>query len=402
MEVLITRATRSLPPWWLVGTVAGIFLLQVAVTLARPVSTYRLLALGADGTTLGLTAACFAVPPILLAVGLGRWTERHHPAILLASGLCVSAVAAFALVVSESIPAMAIATTALGIGHTCGAIGTQSIMAQARSSLARITRFGTLTAVSALGQIVGPVLGGLIIGHSEQPSLESTSSALLVAAWVFVGALPAAALAMRARIHASTVRTGRAERVWRLLRRRGMPAALMTSFSAKSGMDLLLVYMPLLGAVVGLTSAQVGVLLGISSTGALLARGATPFFVRRIPTLKLTVVATVVAATCLLVLAVSGTLAPMMIAMSVLGFALGLSQTTTMDWVVDLVDDTSRGSALGLRVATNRVGQAFILAVAGAVSGLWGVDAAFALLALVMFATAGAGVVSGRGGRQSA
>ena len=82
------------------------------------------------------------------------------------------------------------------------------------------------------------------------------------------------------------MRTGRAETVWRLLRRRGMPAALMTSFSAKSGIDLLLVYVPLLGAAVGLTSSQVGILLGISSSGALLARAATPLFVRRIPTLQ--------------------------------------------------------------------------------------------------------------------
>ena len=399
---MVRLAERSLPPPWLVGTVAGIFLLQVAVTLARPVSTYRLLALGADGTTLGLTAASFAVPPILLAVGFGRWTERHHPAILLVFGLGVSALAAFVLVVAEAIPAMAVATTMLGIGHMSGTIGGQSIMAQAHSSLARIDRFGTLTTVSALGQIVGPVLGGVIIGHSEEPSLESTSSALLVAAWVFVGGVPAAALAMRTRIQASTVRTGRAERVWRLLRRRGMPAALMTSFSAKSGIDLLLVYMPLLGAVVGLTSSQVGILLGTSSSGALLARAATPFFVRRIPTLRLTVVATIVAATCLLVLALSHNLAPMMVAMSVLGFALGLSQTTTMDWVVNLVDDTSRGSALGLRVATNRVGQAFILAVAGAVSGVWGVEAAFALLAVVMFVTAAAGIASARRGPHSA
>ena len=188
------------------------------------------------------------------------------------------------------------------------------------------------------------------------------------------------------------MRTGRAEKVWRLLRRRGMPAALMTSFSAKSGIDLLLVYVPLLGASVGLTSSQVGILLGISSSGALLARAATPLFVRRIPTLNLTVVATVVAATCLLIVALSHNLTPMMLAMSVLGFALGLSQTTTMDWVVDLVDDTSRGSALGLRVATNRVGQTFILAAAGVASQWWGVETAFALLAVVMFATAGAGV----------
>jgi predicted MFS family arabinose efflux permease len=366
------------------------------------VSTYRLLALGADGATVGVTAACFAVPPIVLAVGFGRWTERHHPAILLAFGLAVGAAAAFALVVAEQIWAIAAATTALGIGHTSATIGGQSIMAQADSSLTRISRFGTLTTVSALGQIVGPVVGGVIIGRTEQPSLSATSSALLVAAWVFVAALPATAIAMRTRIQQSTVREGRAERVWGLLRRKGMPAALMTSFSAKSGIDLLLVYVPLLGVAVGLTSSQVGILLGISSSGALLARAATAFFVRRIPTLRLTVVATVVAASCLLVLAVSSNLAPMMIAMSVLGFALGLSQTTTMDWVVNLVDDTSRGSALGLRVATNRVGQAFILAAAGAISGVWGVGAAFALLAAVMFATAASGVASARRGTQSA
>jgi len=102
------------------------------------------------------------------------------------------------------------------------------------------------------------------------------------------------------------------------------------------------------------------------------------------------------------VLAVTSNLAPMMVAMSVLGFALGLSQTTTMDWVVNLVDDTSRGSALGLRVATNRVGQAFILAAAGAISGVWGVEAAFALLAAVMLVTAASGVASARRGPQSA
>ena len=399
---MVRSTERSSLPLWLVCTTAGIFVLQVAVTMARPVSTYRLLALGADGAALGLTAACFAIPPMLMAVSMGRWTERHHPAILFVLGLGFAAGGAFILVVAESIPVMALATTALGIGHTSATIGGQSIMAQAQSSLARISRFGALTTASALGQIVGPVLGGVIIGHTEEPSLDSTSAALLVAAWVFMAGIPAAALSLRTRIQKSTVRTGRAERVWALLRRRAMPAALMTSFSAKSGSDLLLVYMPLLGAVVGLTSAQVGILLGINSTGALVARAATPFFVRRIPNLRLTVIATVVAASCLLVVALSHQLVVMIVAMSVLGFALGLSQTTTMDWVVNLVDDTSRGSALGLRVATNRVGQTFILAVAGAISGWWGVEAAFALLAAVMLITAASGVVSGRNGAQSA
>jgi MFS family permease len=376
--------------------VVSIFLLQVAVTLARPVSTYRMLALGADGTALGLAAACFAVPPMLLAVGFGRWAEKHHPAYLLEFGLAVAAAASFGLVVSESVPTIALATTALGVGHMSGTIGAQSMMAQSQSSLTRINRFGMLTTFSALGQIVGPIAGGVIIGHSEQPSLDSTSSALLVAACVFVAGVPPAVLAWRSKIQQSTIRTGRAQRVWQLLRRPGMPGALMTSFSAKSGIDLLLVYLPLLGASAGLKPSQVGLLLGISSTGAVLARAATPLFVRRIPTLRLTVSATAVASACLVVIAVSDSMVPLTIAMSVLGFALGLSQTTTMDWVVNLVDETSRGSALGLRVATNRLGQTVILVAAGAVSGWLGVQMAFILLAVVMLGTAGSGLVSAR------
>jgi MFS family permease len=368
----------------------------VAVTLGRPVATYRLLALGADGTTLGLTVACFALPPMLMAVGFGRWAEKHHPAILLSLGLVIASAASFALVVAEGIPTIALATTALGVGHMSGTIGAQSIMAQAQSSLSRIDRFGTLTTASALGQIVGPLVGGIIIGRTQEPTLGATSTALLVSAWLFAAGLIPAVLAWRTRIQKSTVRTGRAERVWHLLRKRGMPAALMTSFSAKSGIDLLLVYVPLLGAAIGLTSSEVGLLLGISSTGALLARAATPIFVRRIPTLRLTVLATTMASACLIVLAVTDRLIPMIIAMSVLGFALGLSQTTTMDWVVNLVDDTSRGSALGLRMATNRLGQTFILAAAGAVSDWLGVQIAFVLLAVVMLGTAGSGLVSAR------
>ena len=110
-------------------------------------------------------------------------------------------------------------------------------------------------------------------------------------------------------------------------------------------------------------------------------------FVRRIPTLNLTVVATVVAAICLLIVALSHNLTPMMLAMSVLGFALGLTQTTTMDWVVDLVDDTSRGSALGLRVATDRVGQTSYSARRSRVTVVGSRDG-LSMLAVVVFATA--------------
>jgi predicted MFS family arabinose efflux permease len=110
----------------------------------------------------------------------------------------------------------------------------------------------------------------------------------------------------------------------------------------------------------------------------------------------LTIIATAMASGCLVLIAYSSSMFPLIIAMAILGFALGLSQTTTMDWVVNLVDETSRGSALGLRVATNRLGQTFILAAAGAVSGWLGVQMAFIMLAVVMLSTAGSGFASER------
>ena len=386
---------------WLIGALAAVFLLQFGVTMARPVSTYRLLALEADGTALGIATACYAIPPILLAVGFGRWTERHHPAILLCSGVVTTTLATFALVAAESVGSVAGATTVLGLGHMMGVIGAQSLIAKADSRVRRLSRIGALTTTSAFGQVLGPVAGGLLIGRGSDPTLDTTSSALLAAAWLVLAASPFATAALATRIKSTTVRTHRAEPVLSLLRRPGMPIALTTSFSAKSGVDLLLVYMPVLGVAAGLSSSQVGVLLGLSSGGALLGRAGTASLVRRYGTVPLTATATIVASLCLVVVAATGPFAVLCAAMAVLGCALGLSQTTTMDWVVDLVDHQSRGSALGLRVATNRVGQALVLAGTGALSGALGVATAFVLIAGMMLATAAFSMFGRHRGDQS-
>ena len=175
-----------------------------------------------------------------------------------------------------------------------------------------------------------------------------------------------------------------------------MGPALLTSFSAKGAVDLMLVYMPLLGVALGLSAREVGVLLGVSSGAALLARATTPWVVRGKSMRAVTNVATAVAAVCVLLLPAGNSLITLGAVSAVLGYALGLTQTTTMDWVVGLVADTSRGSALGLRLASNRLGQAVVVATAGIVTGVLGVASAFVLLGSVMLITAAAGALSER------
>jgi predicted MFS family arabinose efflux permease len=389
------RERRRLPPW-LVGTLVGTFALQAAVTMARPLSTYRLLALDAGGGAVGLTAASFAVPPMLLSVWFGRWTERRHPAHVLVLGIGLMAPAIAALALGGSVGLLVLGTVLLGIGHMAGAIGGQSIMAQADTSVPRLTRFGVFTTTSALGQVVGPVLAGVLIGQAAEPELESTTGALWVAVGVVALGIVPALGGLRTRIKVTTVRQGRPQRVWSLLRVRGMTPALMTSFSAKGAADLLLVYLPILGLSLGLHPGQIGLLLGLSSVGAMAARASTPLLVRGSSVRSVTTRATAVAALCVLLLPFSDELLVLIAACVVLGYMLGLTQTTTMDWVVGLVDHTSRGSALGLRLATNRLGQAAVLAAAGVVTGVLGVEAAFIVLGGLMLATAVIGAFRGR------
>jgi len=176
-----------------------------------------------------------------------------------------------------------------------------------------------------------------------------------------------------------------------------MPAALMTSFSAKSGIDLLLVYVPLLGVAVGLTSSQVGILLGISSSGRFFSRGPRlPFFVRRIPNLRLTVGRD----GCRGVLSARARGEQQPGADDGRDVGARLRARPVADHHHGLGRHTGRrhqpGSALGLRVATNRVGPGIHPRGSRAVSGVWGVGAAFALLAVVMLVTAASGALSAR------
>ena len=56
-------------PAWLARVLAGVVLTQAALFLARPVTSYRALALGADARGVGLITAAFALVPLVELAG---------------------------------------------------------------------------------------------------------------------------------------------------------------------------------------------------------------------------------------------------------------------------------------------------------------------------------------------
>jgi hypothetical protein len=61
-------------PGWLWRILVALVLTQAAMFLARPVTSYRALALGADERVIGLITASFAVVPLLVAASARRWS----------------------------------------------------------------------------------------------------------------------------------------------------------------------------------------------------------------------------------------------------------------------------------------------------------------------------------------
>ena len=78
-------------PGWLGRILVALVLTQAATFLARPVTSYRALALGADETVIGLITAAFAVIPLVVAVPLGRAADRRRPVGMLAAGVTILA-----------------------------------------------------------------------------------------------------------------------------------------------------------------------------------------------------------------------------------------------------------------------------------------------------------------------
>jgi MFS family permease len=376
---------RRTPPGWLVAVLVSHFFVQLTVSLARPVSTYRLLAFGADATAVGLVAASFALPPMVLAMVFGRFTDRRRPGLMFVSGALVASSSTLLMARADSVWEVGLWTALLGIGHLGVVVGAQSIVAFGGTRGDGLTGFGLLTMSAAFGQIAGPLLGGYFSQSSgTTPTLSSTSLSLNVAGIIGLLAVPFAAGTLRVRSPHS--RGEDVDVVARLttrqmLRTVGMPAALLASFGAKGSLDLVTAYLPLLGAQHSIPAGRVGILLGLGSAASLLARVSMPWLVRRTRTEPLMALTTFVSACCVALFPLARDFLALAVVMTMLGYLLAMSQTVTMVWVAALAAPSSRGSALGLRLASNRVGQVAVPGLAGLLSGSAGVTSVFYVLA---------------------
>ena len=371
-------------PGWLGRILVALVLTQAATFLARPVTSYRALALGADETVIGLITAAFAVIPLVVAVPLGRAADRRRPVGMLAAGVTILATSFLLLGLAGSLAEVALWSALLGLGHLALILAAQSLIAQQSEDREHDRDFGLMAAAVSLGHLVGPALGGLVLSAGAGPdgSLEgATTRAFLVAAGLAALALPACFGTGATRGGRDPgAEAGRPMRATDIVRAPGVPAGMFASVAILAAVDIITAYLPVIGEGNGIGPAVVGALLSLRAAASILSRLLIPWMVRSLGRVRLIAVSAAGSALAMAVLPVPDGAAGLAVILVVAGFFLGIGQPLTMSLIVQAVPDDARGTALAIRLFGNRVGQVATPAVAGLVAGAAGIAAAFWLL----------------------
>jgi MFS family permease len=362
---------------WFLTLLMTSTLLQAATAVARPMASYRALEIGMAPSSLGLVAAAFAITPVIFALSIGRLIDRFGESRFLLGAAVILGIASAGLSVVDSALGLLLLLAALGLAQLIYVVANQTAVATRSVSGSYDSRFGHLSFVASLGQLIGPAAAGIIAANGTP---AGTSQALVFGALLAFGALPLA-LGMRAldpgQAPAGTAPDGPRPSVLSILRTPGMGPAMLASLTVLSAMDILVVYLPAIGEERGITPATVGALLAVRAGASMASRFLLGRLIGWVGRDRLMIGSLAVAAVAVVSLAVLPV--PLMFAaMAVAGWTLGVGQPMTMSWVATRATVGSRGTAMSLRLLGNRVGQVAIPLTAGGLAAVWGTAAVLA------------------------
>ncbi len=363
--------------------------------MARPAVSYRALSLGADERAIGVIAGVYALLPLFVAVPLGRRTDHGRCAPLLPLGVALIAGGCALSGTAGSLGALAAWSGVMGLGHLCFVIGAQSIVARRSAPAEQDRNFGHFTIGASLGQLIGPLAAGALIGGDTG---TTSALALVVAAGVAAVACTSLWRVERPRgegpgpREAAGAAPAGAVPVRRILGARGVPAGMFISLAVLSATDILTAYLPVIGEHRGIAPATVGILLGLRAGATIACRLVMTPLIRLLGRRALTAVTCAAAGLLCAGVALPLPVWALGVMLALLGFCLGVGQPLSMTTVVRAAPAEARSTALALRLTGNRLGQVAAPAGAGLVAGVAGAAAPFVTLGLLLCVAAGAAV----------
>jgi MFS family permease len=369
----------------LVPFLSHVILAQMLILVVRITTSYRTIELGFPVVWLGIIATGFAIVPAITALAVGRWIDRGNDAKACWIGAAFVFIAAIGFWAwPDSAMNLLSFSVLLGFGHMFCMAGHQMIAVRAGGARNRESVLGYYMVAASVGQGLGPFVVAWLGGSAALPPTQSLFAITLVASAVGGG------IALLIRPESKRARQrGAAEVVpiRGLLQMRGFPAVMASSIVTITALDLLVIYLPVLGTERQIDSNHVGLLLTARSIAALVSRVFYSRLIFGIGRMLLTLTSMLASAAGFLILAIPLSLPAMYVVVVALGFAMGIASTLTISSVVHLAPAHACGTALTLRMTGNRIGQIVFPALAGLLASATGVAGILLALGLGLAAS---------------
>ena len=269
-------------------------------------------------------------------------------------------------------------TALLGLGHLMLVISQQILCATDPTPGALERNIGNYMVANAIGQGLGPSIVGYVGGDASLPPTQ----------WLFTAAFLTSFVMFAASLCAAAGRPAQAEGRRDPIRCRcaiscacrASGVILFVGVTVVSAQDLIVVYLPFLGAERGMAVEVVGWLLAARAVSSVLSR----FLFARLHALmghwRLMMTSVLASAISYAAVALPLPVPVMLAVVAVAGFALGIAITATIAALLNLATPETRGTANSLRIMGNRAGQLVIPFSVGLVAAATGAAGIFVII----------------------
>jgi MFS family permease len=341
--------------------------------------------LGASPTVIGVIVGAFGVLSFFLAIPVGGFTDRVGVKRSLALGVLCNIVSSLLLLRAGHVLTLVASQVAGGLGFQLHIVASQAFITSLDSPLRRESEFGYLTFSAALGQSLGPVLGGVIASRFGYQGaflavlLVATLGLMIMGFRDSRGGRTPSRYSLRGDLRHASV----------LLSNSGMLAILAITFVVIFTVSLRTSFLPVLLLERGSSEALVGLLISLFSGTSTLIRLFTGSLLQRFGRREMLALAVLAVALGVGLIPILSSVLTVAVALCIFGFGFGLTQPLSMVMVADLADPRHSGLSMGIRFMAITLASVLGPVLLGVVVEGFGLHAAFYVSALFVIVTGG-------------
>jgi len=373
-------ATASTPqrPLSLYEILAIVLLWNAGYKGARVANTLYALELGAGPFDTGLLLATYGCFPLLLAVFIGKITDRYGVRVPIVAGTIVSVLGTALPWFFPALPMLFVAAAVSGAGFILTQVAMQSLVGSLGSGAARIRNVNLYALIVSTSDLMGPIIAGFSIDH-----IGYVPTYLVLAAPGVVAVLVVFFMFGRMAHAAGGVdRSG--QRMADLFRIGHLRRMFLTSALVMTGLDLFQLYLPLHGHSIGLSASAIGIILGAFAAAGFVTRVLMTVLVRRFGEERALGYSMYLAACTFFMIPLFDNVIVLGVVCFVLGLGMGLGQPLTVILTYNYAPAGRHGEGLGLRIAINNSMHVAVPALFGAIGTMFGLAPVFWLSSAIL------------------